>query len=301
MLKKTKKKKVLKAATPEERREEILESIEDVPSIPLSAARVIELVNDPYMNVAELARTIELDPGLTANVLRLANSAYFGCSRMISSVAQAIVRLGTNNIFELVMATSIAPMARRPLKGYDTPAGGLWEHLISVAIAVDQLAKILKLRVPDHASSAGLLHDIGKIVLGTFIEVDAVPIMQMAFHEHVAFDEAERRILGIDHAEVGALLLDRWNIPEPIVEAVRWHHEPERYKDDTKVVDLVHAANIISLMAGIGRGNDGLNYTSSDKVVSRLALTTPVIEKTICEMLDKLKEARELFSADAWR
>jgi putative nucleotidyltransferase with HDIG domain len=263
--------------------------------MPSAAAQVIQLVQDPSASIASLRRAIELDPGLTSNVLRLANSAYLGSPRSVRSVRDALVRLGTNRVFQLVIAAAVAPVAQQTVRGYDLPPGALWHHSVAVAVGTTELAAAAGRRPPDHAFTAGLLHDIGKIVLGTFLEVDAAPIMQLAFEEHLSFELAEQRILGIHHAELGARVLEGWHLPPPIVEVVRWHHQPESYPGDTLVVDLVHMADALALVSGIGAGSDGLNYRPSAAVLSRLRVTTAVAEGVVCRMLDGLRELRELF------
>ena len=214
-------------------RDEILGKVSTVRSLPAAALEAVELLQDPEVPVMRVAKIIEFDPGLTANILRLVNSAYFGFHREVNSVRDAIVRLGTKQVTRTIMASAAGSVIRSAVKGYDLPAGQLWEHSVAVAIASDQLASVLDLEAPDYTFTAALLHDVGKIVLGTFVQVDVSPIMKLAFEEHVPFEVAEQQVLGIDHAEVGAVLLDNWNLSAQIVEVCRWHHEPERIAEAT--------------------------------------------------------------------
>ncbi len=282
-------------------KDEILAKAQAVPAIPTAAIKAIQLLQDIEIDIAELLKTIEYDPGLTSNVLRLANSAYFGGRTTISSLRDAVVRLGMKRILQLVMMSAISPYARRAIKGYDLPPGQLLEHSIATAIAAEQLAKALKVQAPDHTFTGALLHDLGKIVLGTFVEVDATPIRELAFEHQVSFELAEQRILGIDHAEVGAVLLEHWNLPANLVNPVRYHHQPEQAEGDTLVVDLVHVANMLALESGIGIGVAGLNYCPSEEVVARLGLRVEMTEVAVCEMLTALQELRTLVGADDWR
>jgi len=283
------------------RREEILEKVEAVSAMPPMAIEAISLLQDPEADMAVLVRTIEFDQGLTANILRLANSGLFGRPRSVTSVREAIVRLGTRKIFELLVSSAVFPVINRPVKGYGLAAGDLWMHAAAVAVGVEELAEGLGVAAPEHAFTAALLHDVGKIVLGTFVEVDASPVMSLAFQERLSFDMAERRILGIDHAEVGAFVLKQWLLPSCIVDVGRWHHEPENFPSPTLVNDLVHVADAICMQEGIGAGNDGLNYRSCREVVSRLGLSTRVVEEVACRTLTRLEEARNLLEAKAER
>ena len=278
------------------RREEILASIESVPSMPAAAIEAIALLQDPDVDVGKLMQTIEYDPGLTSNLLRLANSAYYGGARTISSLRDAIVRLGTKCILQMVVASAASPLIRPALSGYDLPPGELWRHSVAVAVGAEQVAAALGVQTPDQAFTSGLLHDVGKILLGTFMEVDAGPIINLARAEQISFEVAERRVLGIDHAEAGAALLEAWELPETIVRVNRWHHSPEGFAGDPLVVDLVHVADALCLQGAIGAGGaDGLHYRPSHEVVERIGLTTLAAETAVCGIMQGLSDLGGLF------
>jgi putative nucleotidyltransferase with HDIG domain len=277
------------------RREEILARIRSIPAMPAGAFRVLSLVQNPDVDMAILTRAIEFDPGLTSNLLKVANSAFFGCPRSVGSVREAIVRLGMNNLRRMLGPLAVAPIVRRPVKGYDLPAGALMEHSVAVAVGAEALQKALKMESPKETFTAALLHDIGKILLGTFVEVDAAEIRRIAFEGGLSFEIAEDKVLGIDHAEAGAALLESWNCPKEIAEVARWHHEPEACPTPNPVVSLVHISDAISMMQGIGTGADGLNYRMSEGVVDRWKLTGEIVEAVACRMLGELEEMRDAF------
>lgn len=277
-------------------KERIIEKIAEVPAMPTSAAKVIQLIQDPDVDMSQMSEAIEFDPGLTTNVLRWANSAYFGGGQEIHSLRDALVRLGMRRIYQLVMTSVAAPVVGQSVQGYDLAAGSLLEESIAVAIGTQELAAALGITPPEHAFTAGLLHDIGKVILGTFIDVAVEPIMELAQQEKVTFDEAERRVLGIDHAEVGAILLKEWKIPDVIVDVVRWHHQPSGFRGDPTTLDLVHVAEFLSRQNGLGAGIDGLNYRPSDEVVARLRLKPLEAEAVACKMLTGLADVREVLT-----
>lgn len=284
------------------RREEILAKISSVPSLPPAAMKVVRMLQDPNVGIADVARVLEHDPGLTTNVLRLANSAYFGGARSVSSVRDAGVRLGTKRLLQMAIASGVSNLVRSEVKGYDLAPGKLWEHSAFVAIAAVQLAQALRTIPPDHTFTAALVHDVGKIVLGTFVEVDAAPIMQLAFQEKVSFEIAERSVLGIDHAEVGAALLKSWRLPDDIVCVARWHHHPEQFQEQgAQVVNLVHVADTLSMMEGIGIGNDGLNYRSCHDLALRMGVTTRVSESVVCRTMTEMEPLLTLFNNNRGR
>lgn len=266
--------------------------------MPVAVTKVITLLQDPEVEIIDLIKGIELDPGLTSNVLRLANSAYFGGPRTIGSLRDAIVRLGTNRVFQLVIASAISPLALPALKGYDLAPGALVQHCVGVAIGTDELTTALKLKASSHAFTAGLLHDLGKVVLGTFVEIDAAPIAALALEQELSFEEAEQEVLGIDHAEVGEILLEGWSIPQAIVDPVRWHHAPDAYRGNERLtVDIVHVANQLALESGLGIGAPGPNCHFSKAATERLGLRVTVAESVIGNMTDALNQVRDAFLA----
>ncbi len=269
-------------------RDQVLERIPEIPALPVAAAQVLSLAQNPESGIGEIMAAVEHDPGLTSDVLRLANTAYFAGPRQIATLREAGVLFGTQRVVELVLASAVFPITKHPLEGYDLPAGQLIKHSMAVAIASEGLAVLLKRPAPSHTFTAALLADIGKIVLGTFLNVDAAPIAELAQDEQISFEVAERRILGIDHAEVGAVLLKTWNLPDNVVDVVRWHHDPNQLEGDRYVVDLVHTATHLSVGCGLGIGVDGLNYRPEPEASARLGLDHQILERATCAMVAEL-------------
>lgn len=271
-------------------RDEILSKVPGVPGLPTAATEVLRQVQNPDVGVSEIMASVELDPGLTSEVLRLANSAYFAGPRKVASLRDAGVLFGTQRLLQLVLTSAVYPYAKQPIRGYDLPAGQLLLHLVAVAMGAERLAKTLRREVPRFAFTAGLLHDIGKIVLGTFLEIDGEAITAVAREQRISFEVAERQVLGTDHAEVGAALLASWDIPAEVVEVTRWHHEPEQAEGDTLATELVHVVDILSIECGLGVGVDGLNYRPSPVAVERLGLTNKIAEQVMAGMLTDLDD-----------
>lgn len=282
-------------------RESVLEKVTSIPSMPTAANTVVGLLKDPDVDINTLMRAIEFDQGLTSNVLRLANSAYFAGPRTIGSLRDAIVRLGMNRIFQLVIMSAIVPVARHEIRGYDIPPGKLLEHSIAVAIGAEEVARVMGIKAPFFTFTAGLLHDLGKIVLSTFIEVDVQRVVNLAYSGQASFEDAEAEVLGIDHAETGALLLQAWNLPEGIVNAVKYHHRPEDFNGDPLVVDLVHLADSLALTNGLGRGFDGLNYTPNPQVLQRRQIGDELNGAIVARMMEGIDEFRDLTGANTDR
>lgn len=273
-------------------RDRILSVLVDVPGLPAAATRILTLIQNENTSIAEIMAEVEYDPGLTADVLRLANSAYFAGPRKISSLRDAGVLFGLNRIMHLTLASAVFPLASKPIIGYDLPAGALLDHMIAVAIGAEELGKKLNLPAPAYTFTAGLLHDIGKIIMGTFAGVNVEAISEMATTQKIPFNIAEQHVLGIDHAEAGAALLKFWNFPQNIIDVVQWHHQPENFPGDSLVVDLVHVADMLSVECGLGVGIDGLNYCPSPVVIERMRLDPASMEQISCIMLTELEKIR---------
>ncbi len=276
------------------RREEILARVATIPAIPAAAVQLVEVLKDPDVDVEVVGRILGTDPGLAANCLRLANSAQFGTPRKIASIREAVVRIGLANV-KLLVGAAVAPLARREVRGYDVPPNELWRHSLGVAVAAEELAAVLGKDAPASMFSAALLHDLGKIVLGTFLEVSAGPIRALAYDGEMSFDAAERQLLGTDHAEVGAHLLATWKLPAALVEVVRWHHDPDGAGAPNEVLDLVHVANHLARMAGLGAGADGLNYRLSNPAVVRLGLEPGMAETVLLRTTLRFSDLASLY------
>ncbi|MBD3220585.1 HDOD domain-containing protein [bacterium] len=273
------------------RRDEILSQVSSVPSLPAVVCQLQQYLDDPEVNFSKLARVIECDPGLTANVLQLANSAYFGWQGGIASVRDAISRLGTKRIFQMVLCMSVAPLVRKPIRGYELEAEKLWEHCVAVAIGAEKIAARRRPKVQSSAFTAGLLHDVGKVVLGTFVEIDDEPIKELVESDGLTFNEAERMVLGVDHAEVGAHLLEHWNLPADVAASTRWHHEPERADVDWRdLVDVIHVTDVICMNCGWGLGRDGLQYRLDEDAASRLKLKSGDAQEAAAQVMIGLEE-----------
>jgi HD-like signal output (HDOD) protein len=276
------------------RREEIIEKATAIPQMPMPVQKVLAYIGNPDADLRQLARIIEFDPGLTVNVLRMANSSFFGGAGKVTTVKEALMRLGLHRIYQLVIASGVAPFTRYEIKGYGLRPGELLEHSVAVATASETLARELDITPPPHTFTAGLLVNIGKTVMGSFLEVDAGPILTLAHERHISFEQAEELVLGINHAELGAILLERWSIPCSIVNVVRYRLRPDDCPEPDVALDLVHVGDVIAKMTGIGMGIDGMQYAPSEAVFARLDVTPAQMENVMAAILEQIAEVREI-------
>jgi putative nucleotidyltransferase with HDIG domain len=270
--------------------------VEKFPGMPGAAGKLLALVADPGVSVPQIESSLRQDPGLTANLLRLANSSYFGIPSKVGSVRQAVILLGLKRLVQMVIATCTSTIMGRTVPGYDLPAGELWRHSLAVSVAAEGLVRELKLDAAEEIFTAALLHDVGKMVLGQFVQDDYAKIA-LALHQGLPFETAESNVLGTNHAEIGAQVLSKWSLPERIVHAVRWHHEPEKTERTDPMLDVVHVANMLCLMIGIGVGCEGLNYRPSPEVTKRLGLSTSHLERVASQTLQGANELSQALAA----
>lgn len=275
---------------------QIASAIKSFPGMPGTAVKLLALIDDPTMRVSQIEGILRKDPGLTANVLRLANSAYFGIPSKVGSIRQAVILLGLKRLIQMVIAACVSAIMDKPVPGYDLPAGELWRHSIAVSVAAEGLVKELKIDAAEEIFTAALLHDVGKLVLGEFVKDDFKQI-ETAVSQGLAFEVAETIVLGTNHADVGAQILTNWSLPPEIVKAVQWHHIPENADQSNTMLDIVHVANFMSMMIGIGIGRDGLQHQPSVEVTERLGLEAAHLEKVASKTMHWVNELSEVLSS----
>lgn len=265
--------------------QEIVEQTTDLPSVPAAAIRVIQETDSANSTAAHIAATLAQDQSLTVRILRLANSAYFGLSRRVDDLTEAVVVLGMRNVRNLAMVACSYPWMVRPLKGYALGPRQLWSHSFSMAVGAQLVAREARLPNDDVAFTSGLLADIGKSALSVWLEDKLAALIVYATREGLTFDEAERKVLGYDHAEVGEYLAHQWNFPDSITQVIRYHHQPSQLVVTDPIVDCVHVGDYLTMVMGYGLGGDGLQYGFDLLALERLRLTTEHLDRITDEFV----------------
>jgi HD-like signal output (HDOD) protein len=275
--------------------EDLLEIAAQLPPLPQAALRAIQLMGSPNASATNLASIIATDPALSAQMLRWANSAYFGMEKRINTVLQAIIVLGVNNIQEMIMAYAVSGHLNKPMPGYNLERGELWQHALGTAIG----AKIISQRCyppqEEEAYFAGLLCDIGKLVLEKLLQKTD---LSEAESQPVSFLAVEGGAFGIDHAGLGAAIARSWKLPESLVATIAYHHHPASAKPEHRLlVSAVHVADAAMMILGIGLGRDGLRYPFDEAALSALKMTETDIDQVMEEIANRLSNANELIGA----
>jgi putative nucleotidyltransferase with HDIG domain len=279
-------------------RQKVMAKLHSFPAMPGTAVTVMRLLSDPSSSAATIEKAVRYDPGLTANILKFANSAYFGYAQRIGSVRQGIVRLGWKRVYQLVVASCVNGVMSKPVPGYDLAPGELWRHCVGVSVASEQLMKRLRMQPSEETFTAALLHDVGKLIMGAFVEEGFARIEVLA-QDGLSFEAAEREVVGVDHAEIGAQILGKWLLPAGLVQVVRLHHEPDKAAAPDCNLDIVHVADVLCLMLGMGTGREGLGYRPAESTMARLGLKSADLEVVASSTLQGVQELSEVIDAPA--
>lgn len=274
----------------------IREEIEALPPLPETVALVLKMTHDPDVSAAALTRVISRDQSLTANVLRLCNSAYYGLPRVISSINQAIMYLGFCAVRTLVLTSSMKTTLLRSLRAYGYENGGLWLHSVATAMAAETLCRRQRPDLSDVAYTVGLLHDVGKVVMSQYLNPHLAEVRMLVGEERVAFHEAERQVLGIDHAGLGADIAAHWNFPDELVESIRWHHAPQDIKRQAYLAHVACVADVAALRLGYGPSEEPVDVPAPAASLGVLGLDPSSLRQSCDEVEERVRKSPDFFA-----
>jgi putative nucleotidyltransferase with HDIG domain len=279
----------------------ILASIKTLPTFSPTVVRLAELIRHDDTEIGEYEAVVQVDVALTANLLRLANSAYFGFARKIGSVREAITLLGPRRLFQLGAMAAVEAVVPPTLPGYGIDSRVYWLHSVAVAVLSERVAKERKLAAPALTFTAGLLHDIGKLVISSFLAGHAEDLRKSIAAGHASLLQCERDLLGGDHASIGADVAATWNLPEEVARVIAYHHEPSARPDGQGdvMVDLVHAADCLSHTLGFGADVGELARQVDEKAVTRLGLRPQDLEHAASRALPEIEGLATFIRRDA--
>lgn len=272
----------------------IVEKIDKLKPIPQVAHKVMSIVEDPESSLSELTEVILYDQALTANLLKMCNSAYFGLPEKVDSVNHAIILLGMDQIVDLFLLANAADGLRTEHKGYDLDEGELWRYSVSSALLARKLAERTTGENNHVVFTAALLKDIGKVVLNQYVADSFEKINNLVSQYSYSFKEAEKEVIGIDHAELGGIVTESWNFSTKMVNIIRNHHLSAESSDYDFETSIVYLADTLCMMMGIGGGSDGLAYRFHREVADRLNFSERDFQEIIAEFGGELQEVENL-------
>jgi len=275
----------------------IVESSYQLPPFPTVLQRALQLLDSPKSSVQSLVEVIQYDQAITANVLRVCNSAFFSLRSPVHSLRDALVRIGFNQVLEIILSRGIGHFIAKDYPGYDLAEGQLWRHSVTCALLSQIIAERLHEPPSPTHFTAALLHDIGKVILSKFVKDRIEEIRKIVLEENLSFLEAEKRTLGLDHAELGGKIAEHWEFPRVIVSAIRFHHTPLEASEDPEISKRIYLCDMVAILTGIGGGADGLSYHAHKEVMEEYQLKEKDIEHFIVELDRRYKEVEVLMNA----
>jgi len=271
-----------------------IRSISSIPTIPTVLEKITLLLQNPQTSADEIGRAITTDQSLSSKVLKLVNSAFYGFPGKISTITHAVVILGFSTIKNIVLTASIFDVFRKKgqagLGGFDMER--FWMHSIACGAASQSLAKCIGSSEREECFIAGLIHDVGKILLCQYLNEEFRAIVHETRSANSLFVDAEKRLFGVTHQEIGGVLCESWNLPENLQNAVKYHHTPSKNRAYYLTTAIVHCADILVRALDMGNGGDNRLPRLQDQVWQNLGLdnlSLPTLLENINDEVEKTK------------
>ena len=242
-------------------------AIQKVKPIPQISLKVIKLINSNSYSMKEIAAEVRKDQVISAKVINISNSALYSPKKRIDSIDQALVMLGEKAILQIIVSASLDQFFQASSTGYSMGKGGLSHHAIGTAKITEKLSEFTKKGSTDIAYTAGLLHDIGKVVLDQYVAAAAPQFYERVYSEKMDLVHVEREVLGIDHNVVGDRLAELWKLPENLREAIAYHHQPEKAEIDPDLALQVYLADLLMSRFHVGKMMDRID---TEKFTNRI-------------------------------
>jgi len=250
--------------------DELVRGIRQLEPLPVTAHRLLAMLHGEDVSLNAIAELIEFDQAIAAMVLRSATTIRHA-GRTTPTVHEAVLRLGTVALLDLVLEGYLKKL-RTSTPLYDLSEQDLWSHGAAAQFAIRALeAERPQAKLPPLTGTAALLHDIGKLIVSRYLKTDSRELATHARKRATTFVEAERELLGVDHAVVGAAMAEAWQFPQPIIDAIRLHHSPP-FTRPTVMLDAVAIANVVAKTIATGLGAEGLNFAVDPGSYQRLGV-----------------------------
>jgi putative nucleotidyltransferase with HDIG domain len=274
--------------------DQYIDKVKHLPPAPRVLPQLLSLLSQPDIDSGRVVQLITFDPSLTASVLQMCNSAAFGGATAVVDLEEAVMRLGFEQVYRLVAAVcgsrSLTP--RQP--GYGINEGELWQHSVTSAVAAQLIARDLG-DDQNLVFTAALLHDIGKIVLSEALETDYNKLVQEVEQKQQSMVEAEKGLLGVQHAEVGGRLLARWKFPAELVAAVWFHHHPAAANPHQRLASFVYLGNMIAYFMGHGYGHQAFALRGRTEALDILKVSGDNLPHYMIQTYESFSSIQVLF------
>ena len=258
--------------------------------LPISVTRLACLVANEHTEMAEIAQVIAYDQILTSSLIRVANSAGSGGRAPVSTVRDAVVRVGTGTVLAVAMSASIGRRMSRPMPQYGLSEGDLWAHSVAAAVAAETLPRFAGVRIPPEAITAALLHDLGKLVVARIMTPESIALMAKVHDQLKARLAAEARVLHTDHARLGGEVAATWGLPASIARGIGAHHDIPGSMNT--IPCAVHVADVVAKDIGVGLEEDNRDAETMRYASSQLSLSAEGYEALCLATAQRFHEVR---------
>lgn len=275
-----------------------LEKVENLPTLPAIVRQLQTLIDNPHSNMAQIAAVITKDQAIAARVVRLINSAFYGMGGKVTSIQHAIVLLGLNTVKNLVTGVSVVKAFKFPSNASPFDRDKFWLHTFACALGARAVGRELNASEPEDFFLAGLLHDIGILVLDQFFHEEFIEILQRSACDGTGYVEAEKAVLGLTHEEVGEFVARKWKIPELLVNPIRYHHYPAVADiccaGSVPILSAVHIADVTASNRGLDMGQPVGKKTCDDAAMKAVGLS----ERRIAELFANIEKEVKAVAAE---
>ncbi len=273
---------------------DIVASVEDLIPIPHTAIRLAQIIGDEKSTINEVVKVVRYDQALSVDILKIANSSMSAPNRHIGNIRDAIVRLGSGCVLQIVFSKCVKSVMKRPLEQYGYCEDDLWHHSIASAIAAENLVKYVNVKIETISFTAALLHDIGKLLMIQVLPEEKIKeIMHLITKDHISWAAAEKKLFSFTHADIGAEIAKTWKLPEQIERAIRYHNRLNTVTDP--ITDCVRVSNIVARAIGKGIGNEGMSVVVDSDVADRLGLSQDNFELLCAITAQKFEDVLAMY------
>ncbi len=261
--------------------------------LPTSVTRLATLVVGGTPELSEIVDIVQYDQALTAALLRSANSSWSASRTEITNVKDAVVRLGAGPVLSLALGVNVRGRLNSSVPEYGLGEGELWSHSVATALAAETMVRYCKPRPPAETPTAALLHDVGKLVMSRFLDPVDLHAIDGAREAGVTRIQAETEVLGVDHAELGGLIAQSWELPETLVVGITHHHAPERV--DTPIAYAVHLADVVATAIG-AVPDDNAELETYTRAMGELGMSADDYDEVCRLVAERFSEVESRFA-----
>ncbi len=274
-----------------------LARVTDIGSLPEITTKIVQIVEDPKATAHDMHEIVRTDPVLAAKILKVVNSAFYGLPAQIASLDRAILMLGLSAVKNIALAASLSRLFKMEAISDQFAPRDLWRHCVAVGVTARLLASAARSALTDEAFVAGLVHDMGLIVMQQLYPAKVKDVVEGCCRTPQSFCALEEQVIGADHQAFGGALAARWKFPPGLRYAISYHHEPNTLQAEfRRVTCLVALADTLCCQAHYGLWLTAQTQTMTDELLGEVALDAAAVQKVLEELPQRVEEAERIFS-----